>query len=91
MLRGRLVHHFIDNFAAYSGLVRGSSNKPHSARVINNLHASALELGCIPWFGFVYSEDNIADLPSRGDFRLMWQLGALYRPCVLPELCCWRF
>ena len=89
VVRGRLVHHFLDNFAAYSGLVRGSSNKPHSARIINNTHAAVLELGCQPWFGFVYSEDNIADLPSRGDFWLMWQLGAIFRPCVLPELNRW--
>ena len=48
-----------------------------------------LTLGAVPWFGFVYSEDNIADLPSRGDFHLMHRLGAWYRTCVLPALDSW--
>ena len=26
-----------------------------------------MQLQCDPWISFVYSEDNIADLPSRGD------------------------
>ena len=89
VLRGRLVHHFIDNEAALYNCIGGYSGKPDSALVIAELHIALAKLGCRPWFSFVYSEDNIADLPSRFDFLLMRQLGAIRRECVLPSLLAW--
>lgn len=89
VLADRLVHHFIDNRAARSGLIKGSSGKADSARIINAMHVELLALRCQSWFGFVYSEDNLSDLPSRGDFRLLERLGAAWRTCVLPRIDVW--
>ena len=86
LLRGRLVHHFVDNSAAKSGLVKGASSSPDSARILLEYHLQVVRLQCSPWIGFVYSEDNISDPPSRGDFRLMRALGAVRRPMVFPQL-----
>jgi hypothetical protein len=86
LVRGRLVHHFVDNDAAKSGLIKGTSSSPHTARVLLDYHVSVVELQCDPWVGFVYSKDNLADPPSRGDFVLMQWLGAVHRPMRFPAL-----
>ena len=65
VLADRLVHHFIDNKAARTGLIKGSSGKADSARIINTMHVELLALRAQSWFGFVYSEDKLSDLPSR--------------------------
>ena len=63
------VHHFVDNEAAKAGLIKGTSSSPHTALVLLDYHITTVELQCDPWVGFVYSEDNLSDPPSRGDFR----------------------
>ena len=52
-------------------------------------YLQVLRLRCYPWFGFVYSEDNVADLPSRLDFVLMHRIGAVERRCVFPTEPAW--
>ena len=59
LLKGHLIHHFGDNMAAISGVVKGGSSLPDSARLIHAIHLQVLRLRCYPWFGFVYSEDNV--------------------------------
>jgi|EP00966_Prymnesium_polylepis_P169219 hypothetical protein len=86
LLYGQLVHHFVDNQGAMHNLISAYTSKPDSMRIVNMLHVQVLSLACQPWFGFVYSEDNLSDLPSRGDFRLLSRLGAVWRPLVLPQL-----
>eukprot|EP00310_Coccolithus_braarudii_P011596 CAMPEP_0183379174 /NCGR_PEP_ID=MMETSP0164_2-20130417/125291_1 /TAXON_ID=221442 /ORGANISM="Coccolithus pelagicus ssp braarudi, Strain PLY182g" /LENGTH=806 /DNA_ID=CAMNT_0025556753 /DNA_START=1 /DNA_END=2424 /DNA_ORIENTATION=+ len=86
LLRGRLVHHFIDNKAAEAGMVKGTSPAPASARILLEYYVQVFRLQCQPWVSFVYSEDNIADLPSRGDFALLMSLGAERRRMVFPTL-----
>ena len=86
LARGRLMHHFVDNDAAKSGLIKGTSASPNSSRILLDVHVQMIRLQCDPWFGFVYSEDNISDLPSRGDFTLMESLGAEFRTMVFPQL-----
>ena len=43
-------------------------------------------LGIFPWIEYVGTDDNIADLPSRGEFELLRWLGGpnSYRPAVFP-------
>ena len=89
VLVSRLVHHFIDNRAARSGLIKGSSGKVDSARIINAMHVELLALRAQTWFNFVYSEDNLSDPPSRGDFSLLEAMLAAWRPCILPRVDVW--
>ena len=91
VLVGRLVHHFIDNRAARSGLIKGSSGKADSARIINAMHVELLALRAQTWFNFVYSEDNLSDPPLRGDFRLLEAMCAVWRTCILPRVDVWAF
>ncbi|KAL1526088.1 hypothetical protein AB1Y20_014817 [Prymnesium parvum] len=67
----RLVHHFVDNKGALGGLMKGYSDKPDSARIINMIHAQV---------------DNIADGPSRGDFSDVAKVGATVAQLVWPDL-----
>ena len=85
-LRGRIVHHFVDNTAALSGSRSGYSGKPDCARLVNALVVRILRLACRPWFGFVYSEDNLSDDPSREEFGLLKWLGSTRRVLVRPSL-----
>ena len=86
LLRGQLVHHFVDNDAAKAGLIKGTSSSPHTSLVLLDYHVVVVELQCDPWIGFVYSEDNLSDPPLRGDFSLMERLGADFRPMCFPAL-----
>ncbi len=87
---GRALHHFVDNQPALSGLVKGSSGLPDSARIIHAYHVEVLRLACRPWLGFVYSEDNLSDDPSRGRFGRLLGLGARERDCMFPTDLDWH-
>ena len=89
LLRGRLVHHFIDNDPAKCNLISGHSGHPDSARIIHAYNVVVHELQCQPWLGFVYSEDNLSDLPSRYEFTLLQKLGGIYRKCIFPSITLW--
>ena len=78
ILKGRLVHHFIDNEAARANAISGSTGSLLTASILGTYHVQILALACQPWVGFVYSEDNLADLPSRGDFRLVRRMGGIF-------------
>ena len=69
--RGQDVVHWIDNTAALSGLVKGYSAKPDSARIIHAFHALNVPLQANVWFEYVRSAANIADFPSRGQFAML--------------------
>ena len=89
LFAGRLVHIFVDNEAAKSNLISGYSPHPDSARLVHEYHVQVAHLACYPWLSFVYSQDNIADLPSRASFQLLRRLKAVRREAVLPSLRSW--
>ena len=88
LMRDKSVVHWIDNESAVYSLVKGYSGAPDSARVVNLFHATAAQLQVCPWFEYVHTDDNIADLPSRGDFDLVRILGGddAFREAVVPSL-----
>ena len=59
------------------------------ARIVHAFASINLALRCEPWFEYVRSKANIADVPSRGDFALLRSLGAVYHKLVLPPLSAW--
>jgi len=87
-LRGAQVIHWIDNESAVYALVKGYSGAADSARSVNLYHGCVAQLGVTPWIEYVQSEDNLADLPSRGEFALLRALGGdgAFRAAVLPTL-----
>ena len=86
LLRGRLIRHYVDNNPAMQCCIKGSSGRRDMALILLDLHTQIFRLQCDPWFGFVYSEDNLSDLPSRSDYTLLQSLGARFRVCVFPPL-----
>uniref|UniRef100_A0A7S4F9Y6 Uncharacterized protein n=1 Tax=Chrysotila carterae TaxID=13221 RepID=A0A7S4F9Y6_CHRCT len=89
-LKGRRVIHWIDNTSALAALIKGYSSRPDSALIVHAFHAFNVRVGARVWFEYVSSKSNIADLPSRGEFRMLHELGSIQRHCVLPPLESWR-
>ena len=52
LLRSRLVHHFVDNQPALSGMIKGGSPSADSARLIHEYTLATIALTCRPWLGF---------------------------------------
>ena len=89
VLGNMLAHHFLDNLPAMQSLIKGGSSGRISARTVHEYSLAVLSIACRPWKSFVYSEDNISDLPSRNEFRLLRRLRAVRRPMRLPSLSHW--
>ena len=61
---------------SFIGLQKGYSGDLDSARLIHVFHAAVAVMGVNPWLEFVPSGANIAELPSRGEFSLLQELGS---------------
>ena len=68
LLSGQYVIHWIDNESAVYSLVKGYCGAADSARLVNVFHTTISRLGIFPWIEYVGTDDNIADLLSRGEF-----------------------
>ena len=64
-IEGRAVIHWIDNTGALAAMIKGYARAIDGARIVHAFAALAVTLGISPWFEYVRSEANIADLPSR--------------------------
>ena len=76
------------NESAVYSLAKGYSGAADSARVVNLYHACVAQLGVTPWLEYVGTDDNIADLPSRGEYGVLQILGGSgsFRVAVIPPL-----
>ena len=74
MLKGRRAVMWIDNLAAKYGLQKGYSKVADSGRIINAFRLKQAALSMCIWFEWVPSEQNIADLPSRGKESELFQI-----------------
>jgi len=77
-LKDRDVLHWVDNTSAIFGLYKGYSASDDSSRLIQIFHLLMAKLNFRTWWEYVASKANIADLPSRGDFTLLLQWGAIW-------------
>lgn len=85
-LRDRDVIHYIDNTGAMNGITKGYSRDDDSARLIHVCHAMMSAIGVNVWFEYVASGANIADLPSRGEFELLHELGSIEFEIITPVI-----
>ena len=95
---GQLAIHFIDNTSAVSGFVKGYARPVDSAMIVHGQAATCVALGCTPFYYYVRSSANVADLPSR--FAVAELTGVLARlglgaeivfvDPVHPDLRSWR-
>ena len=58
-------------------LIKGYGKADDLARIIFAFLAFNLVLQASPWFEYVASKANIADMPSRGDFAEGWSVYCL--------------
>lgn len=62
---GRSVTHYIDNQGALYSFINGRSADPDINRIVFLYGMIASRLSCRPWFDYVSSGSNVADLPTR--------------------------
>jgi hypothetical protein len=67
VMRGRDIIHYVDNVGAMACLIKGDSRDPDIARLAHVLSAILVAIKARPWFDYVRSASNVADLPSRFD------------------------
>ncbi len=75
-LRGRRILVFLDNDSSRISLVKGYSESPPSAHLIEEIGAAETELDAHLWFARVPTASNPADGPSRLNFEEAANLGA---------------
>ena len=90
MLRGRRVLHGVDNTGVLRTILTGWSSRPDMALLGTMLTAVLARMDTDEWYYWVASAANIADIPSRPDYRgterwdLLSQLNLVEVPMVLP-------
>ena len=96
LFAGRKVNHFVDNTVALSALVHGYSGKPDLAKPVNIFYLQTVALRTSVYFEYVPSKANIADLPSRNQFKLLEQQlhgipirGSAPDPLSVPSAAAW--
>ena len=80
---GSLWIHFIDNDAALSTLVKGSSSVLSGECITAYVHAMIADRGLWSWFDRVSSSDNPVDQLSRCKMEGPWELKGIEFPSVL--------
>ena len=74
---GRTVWHYIDNQPACYGFIKGGAKCADASRLILLTLLRAARLACRPWFDYVDTESNYADVPTRPNLRDIAALLAL--------------
>jgi hypothetical protein len=90
LFAGREVLHYIDNTEALAASFQGSAASSDMAMLAHALWAICTGLDARPWFFYVRSKANVADLPSRDEFDFVCrELGAVYFPPRVPDFHVW--
>ena len=85
-LRGRKVLVFSDNTGAEAASKRGSAKCLDHCRLIHEIWSHCWANSIHIWIERVASKDNISDLPSREEYRLLEELGGVWRPPQIATL-----
>lgn len=88
-IRNRDCVLFVDNVSAISCLVSGYSRKLDSARLVNEFHLRNAVAQNNIWIAHVRSAANVADLPSRGEFKLLESLNSRPVEMKIPNFSSW--
>ena len=83
ILEGRRVMVWSDNVGSESCARKGTARQWDHACIVHSLWKRAAALHCELFVQRVPTADNIADLPSREEYKLLHVIGAMYRePCL---------
>ena len=86
-LAGKTVRVFTDNAGGEGALQKGSAKSWDRNLQVHSFWLTAARLLAALWVERVPTKENIADLPSRQDERLLGELGAAWRAPRVPEEC----
>lgn len=84
--RGMSVIHWIDNTGALSALINGAASKEDCAMLVSILHAQMVGLRVLPYYAWIPTKANVADLPTRIERRLFIPPWAIEMPFHLPPV-----
>eukprot|EP00962_Isochrysis_galbana_P010448 scaffold2881_cov133-Isochrysis_galbana.AAC.1 len=76
---GRDVIHYVDNFGAMACLVKGDSRDSDIGRLAHVMSAILVTTQNRPWFDYVRSQSNVADLPSQFELEQLLDLIPTFR------------
>jgi hypothetical protein len=85
-LQGRRVVLYSDSRGAEHATAKGSAKAFDHNQLVHEIWTQAMRFQIHLWVQRVPSEENIADLPSKCDYRLLKELGATHRKPVLAQL-----
>lgn len=86
-IRGYIVYHMWTTLRRSRAPLKGYLGVPNCARLFHALQcAYSNRRSCKPWFGLVYSEDNLSNLLSREKFELLKQLRSTGRVLDRPTM-----
>ena len=94
---------WIDNIGAKYGLQKSSSSREDTARIINAFVMRVARFEFRPWFEYIPSAQNIADLPSRAKWAEYYEVisadaegrrpdgsvASVFVPMKLPDFATW--
>ena len=83
LLSGRCVNIFSDNTGSEWAVRSGAAKQFDHTCLVHSIWRMALGANCNMHVQRVASEDNIADLPSRESYSLLYRLGAEWIPPVM--------
>ena len=85
-LRGRKVLVFSDNTGAEAAARRGSAQAWDHCEMVHGIWTQAFLNQTHVWIERVASDDNLSDLPSRTEYKLLQDLGAVWRAPLIAKL-----
>ena len=86
LLENRRIVLYSDNKGAEHTTAKGSAKAADHNRMVHEIWTLALVKKIKLWIERVPTEDNIADLPSRFKWQLMYDIRAIWREPTLPDL-----
>ena len=89
MMRDRYMIHWADNTAALSGLYKTASPTADVSHILSLVAMIRLRLRFRPFYEYVRSKANVADLPSRLNFALLSNLQSTWLAPRLPSASEW--
>ena len=86
LLENRRIVLYSDNKGAEYTTAKGSARAADHNRMVHEIWTLALVKQIKLWIERVPTEDNIADLPSRFKWQLMYDIRATWREPTLPDV-----
>ena len=75
----RQIHVYSDNTGSEAAADKGKAASWDHSTLVHSIWLKAAQLHSQLWVSRVPTDENIADLPSREKYQLLWAMGAKHR------------